>query len=45
MKFDTSIQTACYLFGCTRHNYAEYQGSFNVGKEQGLPIGGPILIN
>ncbi|MBT2606397.1 hypothetical protein J7E55_25875 [Bacillus sp. ISL-53] len=25
MKFDTSIQTACYLFGCTRHNHAEYQ--------------------
>lgn len=27
MKFDTSIQTACYLFGCTRHNHAEYQQS------------------
>lgn len=26
MKFNTSIQTACYLFGCTRHNHAEYQG-------------------
>lgn len=26
MKFDTSIQKACYLFGCKRHNHAEYQG-------------------
>ncbi|MGE7948779.1 tetratricopeptide repeat protein [Lysinibacillus sp. NPDC093688] len=25
MEFDPSIQTACYLFGCTRHNHAEYQ--------------------
>lgn len=25
MEFDTSIETACYLFGCTRHNHAEYQ--------------------
>ncbi|KOS62997.1 hypothetical protein FJQ98_08010 [Lysinibacillus agricola] len=24
-EFDPSIQTACYLFGCTRHNHAEYQ--------------------
>lgn len=25
MKFDTSIKTACYLFGCRRHNHPEYQ--------------------
>lgn len=25
MKFDTSIQKACYLFGCNRHNHPEYQ--------------------
>lgn len=24
MKFDTSAMTGCYLFGCTRHNHAEY---------------------
>ncbi|MFT4413375.1 tetratricopeptide repeat protein [Fredinandcohnia humi] len=24
MEFDTSIQTACYLFGCIRHNHPEY---------------------
>ncbi len=25
MEFDTSIQKACYLFGCKRHNHPEYQ--------------------
>jgi tetratricopeptide (TPR) repeat protein len=25
MKFETSIKTACYLFGCKRHNHSEYQ--------------------
>lgn len=25
MKFETSIKTACYLFGCKRHNHPEYQ--------------------
>ncbi|WP_232695431.1 hypothetical protein [Brevibacillus daliensis] len=25
MEFETSIQTACYLFGCSRHGHAEYQ--------------------
>ncbi|TQR19165.1 tetratricopeptide repeat protein [Psychrobacillus vulpis] len=25
MKFDTSIYTGCYLFGCKRHNHPEYQ--------------------
>ena len=25
MEFDTSIQKACYLFGCNRHNHPEYQ--------------------
>jgi DNA repair exonuclease SbcCD ATPase subunit len=25
MKFDTSIYTACYLFGCKRHNHPEYK--------------------
>jgi len=25
MKFETSILTACYLFGCKRHNHPEYQ--------------------
>lgn len=24
-KFDTSIQTVCYLFGCIRHNHPEYK--------------------
>ena len=26
MKFDTSFQKACYLFGCNRHNHPEYKG-------------------
>lgn len=25
MKFDTSIKTECYLFGCIRHDHPEYQ--------------------
>jgi tetratricopeptide (TPR) repeat protein len=25
MEFDTSIQKACYLFGCNRHNHLDYQ--------------------
>lgn len=25
MKFETSVKTACYLFGCKRHNHPEYQ--------------------
>ena len=25
MEFDPSLQTGCYLFGCIRHNHAEYQ--------------------
>lgn len=25
MKFSTSINTSCYLFGCGRHNHPEYQ--------------------
>lgn len=25
MEFETSIETACYLFGCKRHNHPEYQ--------------------
>lgn len=25
MQFDTSLMTACYLFGCKRHNHPEYQ--------------------
>ncbi|QEY21613.1 hypothetical protein D0S48_13580 [Psychrobacillus sp. AK 1817] len=25
MEFDISIQTACYLYGCNRHNHPEYK--------------------
>jgi len=25
MKFNTSMSSGCYLFGCKRHNYPEYQ--------------------
>jgi len=25
MKFNTSMSTSCYLFGCKRHNHPEYQ--------------------
>lgn len=26
MEFDITIQTACYLFGCNRHNHPKYHG-------------------
>ena len=26
LEFETAIQKACYLFGCNRHDYPEYQG-------------------
>ncbi|MFP7296921.1 tetratricopeptide repeat protein [Neobacillus niacini] len=33
MKFETSIKTECYLFGCKRHNHPKYQGKNNFTVE------------